>query len=60
MQVLRNKEPRGISAAAVYLAGNSMGRHITQREVAKIAGVTEATLRSRYKELLNNPNLNHK
>lgn len=51
-EVLGNKEPRGVSAAAVYLASKSLGRRITQREVAKIAGVTEATIRNRYKELL--------
>jgi transcription initiation factor TFIIB len=49
---LRNKEPRGVSAAAVYLASNSLGKRITQREVAKVAGVTEATIRNRYKEML--------
>jgi transcription initiation factor TFIIB len=51
-EMFRNKEPRGVSAAAVYIASNSLGRRITQREVAKIAGVTEATIRNRYKELV--------
>ncbi len=45
------KDPGGLAAAAVYLAALMLGIKKTQKEVAKIAGVTEVTVRNRYKEL---------
>jgi len=47
------KDPGGLAAAAVYLAALVLGIKKTQKEVAKIAGVTEVTVRNRYKELAN-------
>lgn len=44
--------PTGIAAAALYLAALINGEKRTQREVADVAGVTEVTIRNRYKELL--------
>ncbi len=46
------KDPKGIVAGALYLACKTKGRLITQSEIAKKVGVTEVTLRSRYKEFL--------
>ncbi len=40
-----------MSAAALYIAGVLLGERRTQREVAEVAGVTEVTIRNRYKEM---------
>ncbi len=45
------KGPAGIAAGAIYLASKLVGEGRTQREVAEAAGVTEVTLRNRYKEM---------
>lgn len=45
------KDPKGIVAGAIYLAGKIKGLELTQKEIADKVGVTEVTLRSRYKEL---------
>ncbi len=43
--------PTGVAAAAIYIASVLHGTRRTQREVADVAGVTEVTIRNRYKEL---------
>ncbi|KXA94798.1 transcription initiation factor IIB [candidate division MSBL1 archaeon SCGC-AAA259J03] len=45
------KGPSGTAAASIYLASIACGERRTQREVAETAGVTEVTVRNRYKEL---------
>ena len=45
------KDPAGIAAAAIYIA--SLGSEkVTQKEIAKVANVTEVTIRTRYKEIM--------
>ena len=44
--------PTGIAAASLYVAALINGEKRTQRAVAEVAGVTEVTIRNRYKELL--------
>ncbi|GAG06185.1 unnamed protein product, partial [marine sediment metagenome] len=39
-------------AASLYVSALIHGEKRTQREVADVAGVTEVTIRNRYKELL--------
>jgi transcription initiation factor TFIIB len=46
------KDPTGLAAAAIYIAGICNGERRTQREIAEIAHVTEVTVRNRYKELV--------
>jgi len=46
------REPVGVAAAAIYMACQEFGEHRTQREMAQAAGVTEVTVRNRYKELV--------
>lgn len=46
------KDPRGLAAAALYLAAQRTGEHVTQRELAEIAGVTEVTIRNRAQGLM--------
>lgn len=49
--VTAGKDPAGLAAAAVYIASLQVGEKRTQKEVAHVAGVTEVTVRNRYKEL---------
>jgi len=47
------KDPKGLCAGALYLVCKTRNKRISQKEVSNIIGVTEVTLRSRYKELIN-------
>ena len=49
--LISGRGPTGVAAAAVYIAGVVMGERRTQKEVADVAGVTEVTIRNRYREL---------
>jgi len=51
-ELTSGRGPTGIAAAALYVAALMYGEKRTQREVADVAGVTEVTIRNRYKELL--------
>ena len=44
--------PTGLASAALYIASVLCDERRTQREVAEIAGVTEVTIRNRYKEMV--------
>ncbi|MBS7288355.1 MAG: transcription initiation factor IIB [Candidatus Freyarchaeota archaeon] len=52
------KDPTGLAAAALYIAGILTGERRAQREIAEVAHVTEVTIRNRYKELVKKLNLN--
>jgi len=45
------KDPMGLAAAALYFSCVINGVSITQRDLAEAAGVTEVTIRNRYKAL---------
>jgi transcription initiation factor TFIIB len=45
------KKPMTIAAVLLYIAGNKTGEHISQKNIAKAAGITDVTLRSRVKDL---------
>ena len=45
------KDPMGIAASVLYLAGQVTGEVRTQADVARAAGVTEITVRNRAREL---------
>jgi transcription initiation factor TFIIB len=45
------KDPMGLAATALYLSCVYNGVSITQRDLAEAAGVTEVTIRNRYKGL---------
>jgi transcription initiation factor TFIIB len=49
--LISGRGPTGVAAASVYIAGVLMGERRTQKEVADVAGVTEVTIRNRYREL---------
>lgn len=46
------KSPTGTAAAAIYIAALEEGERKTQRETAEAADVTEVTVRNRYKEMV--------
>ncbi|MBD3196919.1 MAG: transcription initiation factor IIB [Candidatus Lokiarchaeota archaeon] len=48
------KAPTGLAGAALYLAAIQEGERRTQKQISKTTGVTEATIRNRYKELVDN------
>ncbi len=45
--------PKGVCAGALYLASKLKNLKLKQKEIAEVVGITEVTLRSRYKEILN-------
>jgi len=45
------KDPMGLAAAALYIACLMNGEKKTQKDIAEAAGVTEVTVRNRYKSL---------
>lgn len=49
--ITSGKDPAGLAAAAVYIAALKHGERRTQKEIAQVAGVTEVTVRNRYREL---------
>ncbi len=50
-EISAGKAPMGLAASALYLAGVIEGEVKTQKEIAAAAGVTEVTVRNRYKGL---------
>ncbi len=50
-EISAGKSPMGLAAASLYLAGVIEGEVKTQKEIAEAAGVTEVTVRNRYKGL---------
>jgi len=51
--ITAGKAPTSLAGAALYVAAIQEGERRTQREISLAAGVTEATIRNRYKELVN-------
>lgn len=49
--------PIGTAAAAIYIAAILSGEKITEKEIAKVVGTTEITIRDRYKELVKRLNI---
>jgi len=59
-ELTSGRGPAGIAAAALYVAALLNDEKKTQREVADVAGITEVTIRNRYKELLDRLDLEEK
>jgi len=51
-EILSGKSPQGTAASALYVASIINKEKVTQRAVADAAGVTEVTIRNRYKEFV--------
>jgi transcription initiation factor TFIIB len=54
---ISGKDPKGLCAGAIYLACKLKKKEVTQQQIVKAIGVTEVTLRSRFKELKNKLNI---
>ena len=54
------KDPMGLAASALYLSCVKNGVSVTQRDIAEAAGVTEVTIRNRYKGLKTEQSLKSK
>ncbi|MDI1495398.1 MAG: transcription factor IIB [Cenarchaeum symbiont of Oopsacas minuta] len=50
--IMDGKAPNGIAAAYLYIATNLLGHKMVQREISNTAEITEVTIRSRCKEML--------
>ncbi|MBM3234613.1 hypothetical protein FJZ19_05990 [Candidatus Pacearchaeota archaeon] len=59
-ELTSGRGPAGIAAAALYVAALLNDEKKTQREVADVAGITEVTIRNRYKELIERLGLEEK
>lgn len=55
--LISGRGPTGVAAASVYIAALLKNEKRTQKQVANIAGVTEVTIRNRYRELKEKLNL---
>lgn len=50
-ELTSGRGPTGVAAASIYISSILLNERRTQKEVADVAGVTEVTIRNRYKEL---------
>ena len=56
-EIHSGRGPIGIASAAIYIAcdvlasKSNTGKKVTQKDISKITGVTEVTIRNRYKEM---------
>jgi transcription initiation factor TFIIB len=49
--ITAGKDPMGLAASVLYLSSFDGGERVTQSHIAEAAGVTEVTLRNRFKDL---------
>jgi transcription initiation factor TFIIB len=52
------KDPMGLAGSVLYLSSKNSGESITQIDIAEAAGVTEVTIRNRFKDLKSRLDLN--
>src|ERR687886_211856 len=52
-EISAGKDPMGLAATVLYMSGIKTGENISQKEISNAAGVTEVTLRNRFKDLKN-------
>ncbi|MGY5873381.1 MAG: transcription initiation factor IIB [Candidatus Thorarchaeota archaeon] len=50
--LVTGRDPRGLAAAAIYVSSIMNDCRVTQRDISRVSGVTEVTIRNRYKELV--------
>ncbi|MBD3193801.1 MAG: transcription initiation factor IIB [Candidatus Lokiarchaeota archaeon] len=54
---ISGKDPKGLCAGSLYLVCKVKNKKTSQKEIANLIGVTEVTLRSRYKEIIKKLNI---
>ncbi len=52
-EISAGKDPMGLAATVLYMSCIKTGENITQKEISSAAGVTEVTLRNRFKDIKN-------
>src|ERR687887_516380 len=52
-EISAGKDPMAVAATVLYISCMKMGEKISQKEISNVAGVTEVTLRNRFKDLKN-------
>ena len=52
-EISAGKDPMGLAATVLYISCIKTGENISQKEISNVAGITEVTLRNRYKDLKN-------
>jgi transcription initiation factor TFIIB len=50
-EISAGKDPMGLAATVIYMSCLGTGENKTQIDIAKAAGVTEVTVRNRFKDL---------
>lgn len=50
-ELISGRGPTGFAGAAIYLATRTTGERRSQKVIAQVTGVTEVTIRNRYREL---------
>jgi transcription initiation factor TFIIB len=59
-EISAGKHPMALAATVLYVSCLNTGENKTQTDIADAAGITEVTLRNRYKDLKNRfPQLNN-
>jgi transcription initiation factor TFIIB len=56
-RITAGKDPMGMAASALYISCMKHNADVSQKEIAMAAGVTEVTIRNRYKDLRKSLNL---
>lgn len=57
VKLTSGKNPAGIMTATIYISSILTGENITQRELSEVSGVTQTTIRNRYKEIMDHINI---
>ena len=52
-EIAAGKDPMSVAATVLYISCIKTGENISQREISNVAGVTEVTLRNRFKNIKN-------
>jgi transcription initiation factor TFIIB len=57
-EISAGKNPMGLAATVLYISCIKTGEHRTQKDIAEAAGITDVTLRNRFKDLKDKLQLN--
>jgi transcription initiation factor TFIIB len=57
-EISAGKDPMGLAATVLYISCMETGENITQKDIAQAAGITDVTLRNRFKDLMDSMELN--
>jgi transcription initiation factor TFIIIB Brf1 subunit/transcription initiation factor TFIIB len=53
---MQGSSPIGLAGACIYISALRNGYHITQKKIAKIAGLCEVTIRNTFKRIMSGEN----